>query len=59
MADDSLDVSKMKVKCGGKQRLMRDGCWDGKVQKMVDAQGGYVWYWRNVVLILVQWEQIR
>ena len=39
MADDSLDVSKMNVKCGGKQRLMRDGCWDGKVQKMVDAQG--------------------
>ena len=34
MADDSLDVNKMNVNPGGKQRVMRDGFWDGKVQKM-------------------------
>ena len=30
MAKDSLDVSKMNVGPGGKQRVMRDGFWDGK-----------------------------
>ena len=30
MAEDSLDVSKMNVGPGGKQRVMRDGFWDGK-----------------------------
>ena len=34
MADDSLDVNKMNVNPGGKQRKMRDGFWEGKVQKM-------------------------
>ena len=34
MAEDSLDVSKMNVKPGGKQRVMRDGWWNGKPQKM-------------------------
>ena len=30
MADDALDVSKMNVKPGGKQRVMRDTTWNGK-----------------------------
>ena len=30
MAEDSLDVSKMNVGPGGKQRVMRDAFWDGK-----------------------------
>ena len=34
MAEDSLDVNKMNVNPGGKQRVMRDGFWNGKVQKM-------------------------
>ena len=34
MADDSFDVNKMNINPGGKQRVMRDGFWDGKVQKM-------------------------
>ena len=34
MADNSLDVSKMNVGSGGKQRVMRDGHWGGEVQKM-------------------------
>ena len=39
MAEDSLDVSHMNVKPGGKQRIMRDGWWGGKAQKMVTASG--------------------
>ena len=39
MADDSLDVNKMNVNPGGKQRVMRDGFWDGNVQKMNYAIG--------------------
>ena len=39
MADDSLDVSKMNVNPGGKQRVMRDGFWNGKPQKMNYALG--------------------
>lgn len=39
MPDDALDVSKMNVKPGGKQRVMRNGWWAGKVQKMMDAHG--------------------
>ena len=40
MADDSLDVSKMNVNPGGKQRVMHDdGFWDGKVQSMNYAIG--------------------
>lgn len=39
MADDSLDVSKMNVNPGGKQRKMRDGWWDGKPQPMNYALG--------------------
>ena len=34
MADDSLEVSKMNVNPGGKQRVMHDGIWNGKPQKM-------------------------
>ena len=29
----------MNVKLGGKQRLMRNGHWDGKMQTMVDSKG--------------------
>lgn len=39
MADDSLDVAHMNVKPGGKQRIMRDGWWGGKPQKMNFATG--------------------
>ena len=39
MSEDSLDVSKMNVNPGGKQRVMRDGYWDGKVFKMNFAIG--------------------
>lgn len=38
-ADDSLDVSKMNVNCGRKQRVMRDGFYDGKLQRMNYALG--------------------
>ena len=31
MADDALDVNKMNVKPGGKQRIMRDTTWNGKM----------------------------
>ena len=34
MSDDALDVNKMDVKPGGKQRVMRDGWFNGRVQKM-------------------------
>lgn len=34
MADDALDVNQMNVKPGGKQRVMRDGIWNGKSQAM-------------------------
>ena len=39
MPDDALDASKMNVNPEGKQRVMRDGFWDGKVQKMNFALG--------------------
>lgn len=39
MADDSLDVNQMNVRPGGKQRVMRDGMFDGRVQKMVTSNG--------------------
>ena len=39
MADDSMDVSKMNVNPGGKQRAMRDGWWGGKPQSMNYALG--------------------
>lgn len=39
MADDSLDVNHMNVNPGGKQRVMRDGWWGGKSQKMTNAGG--------------------
>jgi len=65
MADDSLDVMKMNVKPGGKQRLRRDGCWDGKVQKkekrliLKVLLKEYKWYWRSVEFILIQREQMK
>ena len=34
MADDALDVAKMNVKPGGKQRTMRDTVCDGKIWKL-------------------------
>ena len=34
MPEDALDASKMNVNLGGKQRVMRDGWWDGQAQKM-------------------------
>ena len=37
MSDDALDVNKMNVNPGGKQHCMRDGCWNGQVQKMVTS----------------------
>ena len=34
MPNDALDVNKMNVNPGGKQRVMRDGWWGGKSQPM-------------------------
>ena len=34
MTDDALDVNQMNVKPGGKERVMRDGIWNGKSQAM-------------------------
>ena len=34
MADDAFDVNKMNVRPGGKQRIMRETTWNGKVWKM-------------------------
>ena len=56
MADDSLGVNKMNINPGGKQRVMRDGFQDGKVQKMNYAIGipkGYGLYLKNEELIQV------
>ena len=39
MPDDSLDVSKINVNPGGKQRVMRYGYWNGEVKKMNFAIG--------------------
>jgi len=39
MPEDGLDASKMNVNPGGKQRVMRDGWWNGKPQKMNYALG--------------------
>jgi len=39
MAEDSLDVSKMNVKSGGKQRVIRDGWWGGKPHPMNYSNG--------------------
>ena len=44
MADDALDVSKMNVNPGGKQRVMRDGWWGGKVQRMVTSSRECAWF---------------
>ena len=33
-ADDALDVNKMNVRPGGKQRIMRDTTWNGRVWKL-------------------------
>ena len=38
-AEDALDASKMNLKPGGKQPRMHDTIWNGKVQKMVFADG--------------------
>ena len=37
--DDALDVSKMNLNPGGKQRVMQDKFWDGKTQRMVNSSG--------------------
>ena len=34
MGDDPLEVAHMKVKPGGKRRIMRDTVYNGKVQKI-------------------------
>ena len=34
MADDSLDVNKMNVRPGGKQRIMRNTVWNGREWQM-------------------------
>ena len=39
MAEDALDASKMNVKPGGKQPVMRATIWAGKVQEMTFALG--------------------
>ena len=39
MPDDAPSASKMNVNPGGKQRVMRDGWWDGNPQKMNYALG--------------------
>ena len=39
MPEDALDASKMNVNPGGKQRVMRDGFWDRKAQRMVTSAG--------------------
>lgn len=39
MADDALDVNKMNVNPGGKQRVMRDTIWQGKAQSMTFSLG--------------------
>lgn len=54
MSNDAPDVSKMNVNPGGKQRVMQDGLWDGKVKKMnywLGFQMDCVWCWRRRVLI--------
>ena len=38
-ADDALEVAKMNVNPGGKQKVMRDTIWAGKVQKLNYALG--------------------
>ena len=39
MPEDALDISKMNVNPGGKQQLMRDSFWNGKVLRMNFALG--------------------
>ena len=39
MPDDALDASKMNVNPGGKQRVMRNGYWNGQPQSMNFALG--------------------
>ena len=34
MADDALDVRRINIKPGGKQQIMRDTMWDGRIWKM-------------------------
>lgn len=40
MVDDALDVNKMNVHPGGKQRLMNDTIWNGMCQSMTFMQVG-------------------
>ena len=40
MADDALDVGKTNVKPGGKQWIMRDITWDGRIWKMYFMDSG-------------------
>ena len=39
MPDDTLDASIMNVNPGRKQRIMRDGFWNGKIQHINYAIG--------------------
>ena len=40
MADDALNVNKMNVNPGGKQRILRDTTYNGKAQKMYTVVNG-------------------
>ena len=39
VSDNALSAEKMNVKPGGKQPIMRDGAWNGQVQKMTLPDG--------------------
>lgn len=39
MAEDALDANLMNVKPGGKQPVMHDTVWEGRVQKLTFALG--------------------
>ena len=40
MADDALDVNHMNIKPGGKQRIMHDTAYNGRIQKMFTTVHG-------------------
>ena len=39
MPDDTPNVDKMNAGPGGKQLIMRDTMWEGRIQKLVDDNG--------------------
>ena len=36
--DEALDVNRMNVRPGGKQRIMRDTTWNGRVWKLYNTE---------------------